>query len=157
MEIKIGKIKDGEQKMAYRFCLGIFEELNWPKEFVYGFENLKEFFNGKREVFFLAKLQEKIVGCGGVKELSKTDGLIKRFYIAKEFRGKGLADLMLEKIKQFAKKKNYKTIVLDIFQDNIRAKKFFQKKGFSIFNPGPCENWVESQHPKTFQFRKIDL
>ncbi|MBU2634927.1 GNAT family N-acetyltransferase [Patescibacteria group bacterium] len=157
MQIKIRKIGEKDVDQGYQFCIGIFEEFGWDKSFAYGFENLKEFFNGDREVFLVAKLKQEIVACGGVKELSKTDGLIKRFYVAKEFRGKGLAELMLEKIKQFAKEKNYKSIVVDIFQDNIRAKKFFQKQGFAVFSPRFLENWVESQHPKTFEFRKIDL
>ena len=157
MGIKIEKIEDKDVEKAKQFCLGIFEELSWPKEFVYGFENLKEFFNGNREAFLVAKLKKEIIACAGLKELSKTDGLIKRFYVAKEFRGKGLAELMLKKIKQFAKKKNYKIIVVDIFQNNIRAKKFFQKQGFVVFSPKARNNWVESQHLKAFQFRKLDL
>lgn len=157
MGIKIEKIEDKDVEKVKQFCLGIFEELNWDKSFVYGFENLKEFFNGNREVFLVAKLKQKIVACGGVKELSKTNGLIKRFYVAKEFRGKGLAELMLEKIKKFAKREGYKTLVLDIFKNNIRAKKFFQKQGLIVFKPGPRENWIESQHPKIFEFRKIGL
>ena len=92
-----------------------------------------------------------------MKELSKTEGLIKRFYIVKKFRGKGLAEKMLVRIKEFAKEKDYKIIVLDIFQDNIRAKKFFQKQSFAVFNPQARSNWVESQHPKTFEFRKLNL
>ena len=157
MGIKIEKIEDKDVEKVKQFCLGIFEELGWDKKFVYGFENLKEFFNGDREVFLVAKLKQEIVACGGVKELSKTDGLIKRFYMAKDFRGKGLADLMLKKIKEFAKEKNYKSIVVDIFQDNIRAKKFFQKQGLIVFKPRPRENWLESKHPKMFEFRKLNF
>lgn len=157
MAIKIGKIEDRDGKKAKRFCLGIFKEMSWPKEFAYGFDNLKEFFGNAREIFFVAKLKEKIVACAGLKELSKTDGLIKRFYVAKEFRGKGLAQKMLEKIKDFAKKKNYKTIMVDIFQNNERAKKFFQKQGFEVFNPSALEKWPESLHSEKFQFRRLNL
>lgn len=157
MAIKISKIKEQDLERAKLFCLGIFEELSWPKEFAYGFDNLKEFFGGKREVFFVAKLQERIVACGGVKELSKTQALMKRFYVAKEFRGKSLASSMLEKIKKFAREKKYKTIVLEVFPDNLRAIRFYQKKGFSAFKPKPRANWTESQHPKTFEFRKLEL
>lgn len=157
MAVKIGKIEDRDGKKAKRFCLGIFKEMDWPKEFAYGFDNIKEFFKGEREVFFLAKFSGKIVVCGGLKELSKDEGLIKRFYVAKEFRGKGLAQKMLDKIKDFAKKKNYKTIMVDIFQNNERAKKFFQKQGFEVFNSDIRENWPESSHPDKFEFRKINL
>ncbi len=157
MEIKIRKIEEKDVDQAYKFCIGIFEEFGWDKRFIYGLENLKEFFHGDREVFLVAKLKEEIVACAGLKELSKTDGLIKRFYVAKEFRGKGLAYSMLEKIKELAKEKNYKSIVVDIFQNNIRAKRFFQRHDFLVFKPEPCENWLESKHHKLFEFRKLNL
>lgn len=157
MEIKIRKIKEKDIDQAHQFCIGIFEELGWDKRFIYGLKNLKEFFRGSKEVFFIAKKGKEIIASGGIKRLSKTKGLIKRFYVAKKFRGKGLAELMLKKIKEFAKREGYKTLVLDIFQNNIRAKKFFQKQGFVVFNPPFYKNWAESQHPETFEFRKLNL
>jgi len=157
MEIKIRKIEEKDVDWAHQFCIGIFEELGWDKRFVYGLKNLKRFFSGPKEVFFIAKKGKENIACGGIKRLSKTNGLIKRFYIAKEFRGKGLAELMLKKIKEFAKREGYKTLVLDIFKNNIRAKKFFQKQGLIVFKPRPRENCVESQHPEAFEFRKLNL
>jgi len=155
--INIDRIQNKDIEKAKDFCLGIFEEMGWSKEFAYGLENLKEFFSGSREVFFLAKDGQKIVGCAGLKELSETEALLKRFYITKDFRGKGLADLMLKKIKEFAKEKNYKIIFLDIFQDNLRAKRFFQKKGFLVSRPAPEEKWLETKEPEKFEYRKLTL
>jgi len=144
MQVEISKIQDKDIKKAKEFCLDIFEE-----------NNLKDFFSGKREVFFVAKFKKRIVACGGLKELSRDEGLLKRFYVAKEFRGKGLAEKMIKKIKEFAGEKRYKTIVLDVFKNNERAKKFFQKQGFQVFTPSSSEKWLESQHPEKFQFRRI--
>ena len=155
--IKIVKIKDGDIKQAHRFCIGIFEELGWDKRFNYGLENLKEFFNNPKEAFFLAKEGKKIIGCGGLKNLSEREGLLKRLYIDKEFRGRGLAQRLFEKIKKFAVKKNYKVIVLDTFKNNFRAQKFYQKQGFRSFKPKPNENWKESHCPELFEFRKLKL
>jgi len=157
MQVEITKIQDKDIKGVKEFCLGIFEEMKWDKSFVYGFDNLKDFFSGKREVFFVAKFKKRIVACGGLKELSRDEGLLKRFYVAKEFRGKGLAEKMIKKIKEFAGEKRYKTIVLDVFKNNERAKKFFQKQGFQVFTPSSSEKWLESQHPEKFQFRRINL
>lgn len=156
-EIKIGIIKDEDREKVYRFCLSIFDEMGWDKRFRYGLENLKKTFGGKREVFFIAKKDGGIIACAGLKNLTDKIALMKRFYVAKEFRGKGLAGLMFEKIKNFAKKNKYESIVLDVFRDNIRAQKFYQKKGFKIFNPEPDKNWLESQNPQLFEFRKLDL
>lgn len=155
--IKIVKIKDGDIEQAYQFCIGIFEELGWDKRFNYGLENLKEFFSGPREIFFIAKKGKEIIGCGGLKELSKDNGLMKRLYVAKDFRGKGVALLIFKKIKGFAKKRDYKFIFLDTFQNNFRAKKFYEKNGFKPFNPKPDKNWRESEHSDLFEFRKLNL
>jgi len=155
--IKIVKIKDGDIEQAYRFCMGIFEELGWDKRFNYGLENLKEFFNGPREVFFLAKRGKEIIGCGGLKELSKDKGLMKRLYVAKDFRGKGVASLIFKIIRGFAEEQNYKVIFLDTFQNNFRAKRFYEKNGFKPFNPKPDKKWKESEHPDLFEFRKLKL
>ncbi len=133
MTFKISKIEDEDREKAYRFCLGIFEEMGWDKKFAYGLEDLKKTFGGLGEAFFLAKEKGKVVASAGLKKLTDQEALIKRFYVAKDFRGKGLAGLMLEKIKDFAKEKNYKIVFVDIFQSNERAKKFFQKQGFVAF------------------------
>ena len=156
MDVKIEKIQEKDIDKAFSFCISIFDELSWDKKFSYGLENLKEFFSNSREAFFLAK-QEEIIGCGGLKNLSKQEGLLKRFYVAKNFRGKGLAPLILENIKEFAKDKNYKFIVLDVFKDNFRAKRFFEKNEFKPFNPKPNKNWKESEHPDIFEFKRLEI
>lgn len=155
--IRIEKIEKRDIEKAHQFCLSVFEEMGWDKKFAYSLENLKEFFSKPREVFLLAKEKERIIACAGLKALSEREGLLKRFYVAEDFRGRGLAGLMFNKIKEFAKEQNYKTIVLDIFQDNLRAKRFFQRQGFSVFNPAPNEFWPESKETETFEFRKLEL
>jgi putative acetyltransferase len=155
--IKIAEIKDEDIEKAYQFCIGIFEELGWDKRFSYGLKNLKDFFNNSKEAFFLAKEGKRIIGCGGLKNLSKQEGLMKRLYIDKEFRGRGLAQRLFERIKKFAVKQNYKTIVLDTFKNNFRAQKFYRKQGFRSFKPKPNENWKESLCPELFEFRKLKL
>lgn len=157
MKIKISKIENRDQKEAYQFCQSIFMELSWNGRFNYGLKNLKEFFSNPGEVFFLAKEGKKIIACAGLKKLSDTEALLKRFYVAEDFRGKGLADLMLEKVKKFAKGKKYKNIVLDAYHNNPRAKKFFQRHSFLLYDPPPYEVWPESEHPEIFEFRKLNL
>lgn len=157
MEIKIGKIKEEDLEEARRFCLRIFEEMGWSKEFAYGLENLERSFGGPGEIFLIAEDGEKIVGCVGLKKLTKKEALMKRLYVAKKFRGKGLADLLFKKIKNFAKNNKYQTIILDVYRNNIRAQKFYQKKGFRAFSPKPNKNWQETKHPKIFEYRKLKL
>lgn len=157
MAIKIGKIENRELEKVCQFCQSIFAELKWDKKFAYGLKNLKKFFGRPKEIFLLAKEGERIIACGGLKKISDREALLKRFYVAKDFRGEGLADVMLKRLKSFAKEKNYKSIVVDIFRNNLRAKKFFQRRGFSVFSPTPDEGWPETKYPEMFEFRKLNL
>ena len=157
MDIEIRKIKEKDEKKAYLFCIGIFDEMGWDKRFSYDLKDLSKTFGGEREAFFIAVDNRKIVSCGGVNCLADKTALMRRFYTAKEFRGRGLAALMLEKIKRFAKENGYGEIVLDMFKDNIRAKKFYKKSGFRNFKPSPCKNWHDLNYPKLFDFQKLKL
>ena len=155
--IRIGKIKEEDKEEAYRFCLGIIEEMGWEKKFFTDIDNLPAVFKGEREIFLLAKEEDKIIGCVGLNDLSEKQALMRRFYVAKEFRGKGLAPKLFKRIKKFAKEKNYSTIVLDVFKNNFRAKRFYQKQGFIPFKPRPQKKWPDSKYPNSFDFRKFTL
>lgn len=157
MEVKITRIKEQDQEKAYQFCQSIFSELKWDKRFAYGLENLKQSFGGSGEIFLVMKKENKIIGCAGLKRLSDKEALIKRFYIAKGFRRKGLGSLMIEKIKGFAKKQGYKVIFLDVHHKNERGQKFYEQHGFLVCEPSVYENWPESGHPELFEFRKLVL
>lgn len=155
--VKITKIKDKDKKNAQRFCQIIFKELNIKKSFAYGFKDLKKYFGGPREIFLLAKKNGKIVACVGLKKFSERAALLKRLYVAKKFRGKGLSDRIFLKIKAFAKKKNYRKIVLDVPCYNLRAKKFYKRHCFIKFRPPVNEAWPETKYSKIFEFRKLKL
>jgi len=157
MDVEISKIEERDKEKVCQFCLSIFEEMGWDRKVAYGLENLAKTFGGPGEIFFIAKKGETIVACVGLKKLSAKEALMKRFYVAKKFRGKGLADLLFKKIKNFAEKNGYKTIVLDVFKDNIRAKKFYRKKGFEEFLPSQYDNWPESKHSELYEFKKLKL
>jgi len=157
MEIKIEEIKEEDVEEAFHFCQSIFDELGWDKRFAYGIDNLKKEFGGRGEVFILAKQDGVIIGCGGLKRLSEKEALLKRFYVAKEQRGKGLAYRMLDHLISFAKKQGYRRMLLDVPHSNLRAQRFYQKNKFFVFEPMVYEKWPESRHPEMFEFRKLEL
>ncbi|HEY6977626.1 MAG TPA: GNAT family N-acetyltransferase [Chitinophagaceae bacterium] len=57
---------------------------------------------------------------------------IARFYANKEFIGKGIGKLLMEECLTIAKKGQAETIWLDVWQQNTRAIKFYEKWGFKI-------------------------
>lgn len=146
-----------EQDGVNKFISQIFSEMNWGNEFLYGTDNISLSFGGERDAFWLVKENGKLVGILGLKELNQNEGLLKRFYLAKEFRGQGLAQELLKKAVDFAQGKGFKALVLDTQAENFRAQKFYEKSGFKPFTPEPNKKWPESQHPEIFVFRKLEI
>jgi len=54
-------------------------------------------------------------------------------YVRKGFRGKGIGKALHEDVVSICKKKGIKEILLDVFQINSLARKFYEKEDFSQF------------------------
>ncbi len=153
----ISKFKAQDQKQTETFFLRIYTEFGWDKRFIYGMENIAQTFGGEKEIFLTAKEKDKVVGCVGLKELESKTALMKRFYLAENYRGLGLGRKMFEKLLSFAREKGFKEIVLDTYQTNINAQRFYEKNGFVSFLPQALKKWPESYHPAIFKFYKLFL
>lgn len=51
--------------------------------------------------------------------------------VDKDMRGQGIGSLLLEAVIEFARQKNYRTIRLDVADTNPRARKLYERMGFS--------------------------
>ena len=101
-EINIREFVESDQETVAAFIVSIFKELNWPMEDADGLDDIAKFFGLPKGIFLVVvDFRWKIVGCVGVKSLDEGVGLIKRFYINLEFRGKGIVkiaeDLLVKK------------------------------------------------------------
>lgn len=155
--VEIIKLKPEEQDEAAAFCKSIYEELDWDLRFSDGVDKLAEYFSKSSEIFLVVKKGGRIIGCGGIKYLTKDNGLLKRFYIDKEYRGKGVAVLLLDELIKFASQQKYKYLVLDTRFDNLRAQRFYTKHGFKKFITKPYSSWSESSNPKIFYYYRLKL
>lgn len=63
-------------------------------------------------------------------------GILKKFFILKECRGKtfGVSEILYEKLYEFAKNKGLRAIILDTPAVCKRAHGFYKKKGFKIIS-----------------------
>ena len=67
-------------------------------------------------------------------EFKEREGLeIERIYIIKEFFGKGLGKLLLEKAVQTAKDHHKNYVWLGVWENNLRAIRFYENNGLKIF------------------------
>lgn len=107
-------------------------------------------------ILLLVKEDDKVIGTAGIFLLNKTEGLMKRFYIDKTYRGSGIAKQLLEEIMSKAKSTGLKKIFLDVSKNNVRAVRFYEKNGFLKTSVKPQESWPESYLPEThFYFYKM--
>ena len=114
---------DGNNKEFQSFYQKTEEYYN---KIVGGFENRKGFvphnLSDKIEVVLLAYNEDKAVACAGLKRYSDTDVEIKRVWVEPEFRGNHIAQEMMEKIENKARKFGYKRTVLqtrEIMKDAV--------------------------------------
>lgn len=156
MEIVPFTIED--QKITQNFMEVIFEEQGWIPEPADGLDDIAALFHLPKNGFlFLVKHNGTIVGTGGCIKLNKEDYLLKRFYIKKDLRGKGLSQKLLNKIISTAKNWQSSKIVLDVSKNNNRAIHFYEKMGFVSYPQSPVTGWPESSTPETHSYYYLDI
>jgi putative acetyltransferase len=105
-------------------------------------DTLFEVFQTPRSKYFLAELNNKVVGGGGIYP---TDGLppdtceLVKMYLLPEARGLGLGRTLIEKCIETAAENGFKNIYLETMPELKQALNVYEKFGFK-FLKGPMGN-----------------
>lgn len=84
------------------------------------------------------------VGCGAIKEYNTEIMEVKRMYVPPNYRGKGIASLVLKELEKWAKELNYQKCILETGKKQPEAIRLYIKNNYrSIPNYGQYEH-VES-------------
>jgi GNAT superfamily N-acetyltransferase len=86
--------------------------------------------NEEDQIFLVAYATNKAAGCGGMKEYDKNTGELKRIYVRKEFRGKGIARGICEKLEKIASRREYKQIILETGTKQPESMALYRKLGY---------------------------
>jgi putative acetyltransferase len=93
----------------------------------------------------VAYSNEAAVACGCFKELDAQTVEIKRMFVQKDHRGKGLSKKILVELEQWAKEKNYCFSVLETSIHFTVARNLYSANGYTIIpNYGQYVNLPES-------------
>ncbi|MGH1256118.1 MULTISPECIES: GNAT family N-acetyltransferase [Bacillus] len=107
------------------------EGFNFLIKLISEYENKINIFNKTGECLYGIFQGEKLIGIGGLNEDPYTENnkisRLRRFYIAKEYRRKGLGRLLLVRIISDAKK-HFNIVVLNA--DTVQGDKFYTSIGF---------------------------
>lgn len=93
--------------------------------------NISETYSGPRDTFFVLDMDNNIIGTIGVKEENPDSALIRRFFVASEFRRKGYGKKLMEEALGFCRSKGYKHAVFQGTNRMIQAIELCKKAGFS--------------------------
>jgi len=108
------------------------------------FDKLKAEIERPESVFYVAMIEEEIVGYLKINwghaqtELQDTFGMeIERIYVSKNQQGKKIGQMLMEKAKEIAIAKNKAFIWLGVWEKNEKAIAFYTKLGFRAFSTHP--------------------
>ncbi|HQQ67006.1 MAG TPA: GNAT family N-acetyltransferase [Thermotogota bacterium] len=102
-----------------------------PEEWV---EWLRKRTEGLHRKIFALKYGDHVVGnCGaGIKEGDPPEGYIYMVYLLPEYRGRGGADLLFQKVHQWVFRVGIRRIRAKVAAPNQHAIRFYQRLGYSV-------------------------
>ncbi len=115
-------------------------------------EQLYSLFQQESSALFVAELDGKLCGCCGIfptKGLPKNCAELVKFYLKKDYRGKGIGRQLMELSINFAKETGYSSIYIESLPKFSTAVSIYEKQGFHyldkpIGNSGhsACNLWM---------------
>jgi GNAT superfamily N-acetyltransferase len=104
----------------------------WNDDWNISVNYIKEAYQGKRGDFFTVYFQNQLIAMGGLQEIDGQKAIIKKFRVHPDFRGLGLAKLLVEKCEERAAELNYKIVRGDVNEENFPMQKLMLEKGYSF-------------------------
>ncbi len=104
------------------------------------------YYNNSYNFWYAIDDNGKIVGSVGLKKIDATKGEIKKFFVIKEYRGKGVAQKLMNALFSASKKHGFKTLYLGTVDTLRAAHKFYDKYGFRRIPDSILPNTFEVCH-----------
>lgn len=145
-KIKIAECKYGEREDIIKFLVQITSEEFGFKEWKDYFERklVEKYKEGNNKFWIALNSKGEIIGTCGA--LEQEDKILKMncFYIDSKYRGIGIGKKLYELFIEFAKEK-YKTIILCTYKEFDKAIKFYEKRGFKLYETVEDEFWYRKE------------
>lgn len=88
------------------------------------------YYNKSYNFWYAVSHQGQIVGCVGLKRLSQQYGEIKKFFVVQAYRGKGVAQKLMQTLLKAAHKHRFSGLAIGTVEQLKAAQKFYRKCGF---------------------------
>lgn len=108
-------------------------------------------YGGLRGRIAVARLDGEAIGCAGLREFEPAAAELKRLYVARLARRRGVARGLLGWMEQSARELGYRRIVLDTALPLVEAARLYETGGYAevgAFNDNPhATHWFEKVFP----------
>ena len=130
---RIKEYEDKYDKKVNNFVISIFVD-------EYGFEECRkeleeqcyrDYLQDNGKLWIAINEEEDIMGTIAIKQYNQNEAELKRLYVRKDYRGKGLANELYENFIAQAKENSIKRIFLGTYDKLDSAIKFYKKRGFN--------------------------
>lgn len=94
---------------------------------------------------YVAAVDDELVGCVAYEPWGEGRARMKRLYVLREARGKGIGRLLAQAIVDGARKDGNKTMVLDTTKGMVEARALYASMGFEVWDAdyeAPCVDTV---------------
>lgn len=134
-----------DQKKIKNFVLKILSEFGFKYNPKYDqdLEDIVSHYKHPHNFWILLKDQKKIVGTIAITKIKSKVAELKRFYVDKAYRGRGLGKTLFEKAIEFCQKNNFQIIVLESTSNMVQAIRFYKKHGFTIWKKDKGHTWFK--------------
>jgi len=108
-------------------------------------DNFPEKYKEPDGAFIVAKFNDSIIGCVGIWKIEEKICEMKRLYVDDNYKGNGIGKILVKKIIEEAKNKNYNKMRLDTINTMETALRIYCNNGFykiNQYNNNPWENIV---------------
>lgn len=133
----ITKFKEASTIEDYQLAAELFKEYALQldvdlafQDFNKELQNIEQIYSRPSGVLILAYLNDELVGCAGIRKFENTVCELKRMYLRKQVRGKGMGKAFLQKSIALGCELNYTHMRLDTLPTMNQAIGLYEQEGF---------------------------
>jgi GNAT superfamily N-acetyltransferase len=96
-------------------------------------KDIEQHYNNNFGIFLVGEINNKIVTMGAFRRIDNNIAEIKRMRTYPDNQGKGYGKIILNELIKIARKYNYKELILETSENQLKAKRLYTNSGFKEF------------------------
>lgn len=112
------------------------------------------YYNNSYNFWYAINEEGKVIGSVGLKKIDERHGEIKKMFVVKEYRGKEVAQKLMNTLLKAATKHQFETLILGTTDKFHAAHKFYTNYGFAPISKNELPPGFETNRFDSLYFRK---